>query len=60
MCVPLQANALPGQLKIKVRRNAIFEDSFDQVMRMQPHDLRRKLYITFDGEVGLDYGGLTR
>ena len=60
MCVPLQFNAFPGHLKIKVSRNTVFEDSFDQIMRMQPCDLRRKLYITFNGEVGLDYGGLTR
>ena len=31
-----------------------------QVMRFQPHDLRRRLYITFKGEEGLDYGGVAR
>jgi len=29
-------------------------------MRIQPHDLRRRLYITYRGEEGLDYGGLAR
>lgn len=29
-------------------------------MRFQPHDLRRRLYITFKGEEGLDYGGVAR
>jgi hypothetical protein len=31
-----------------------------QVMRFQAHDLRRRLYITFKGEEGLDYGGVAR
>ena len=29
-----------------------------QIMRLQPFDLRRRLYIIFRGEEGLDYGGL--
>ena len=31
-----------------------------QVMRYPPHDLRRRLYIIFKGEEGLDYGGVAR
>jgi len=29
-------------------------------MRYQAHDLRRRLYIIFKGEEGLDYGGVAR
>ena len=29
-------------------------------MRLPPFDLRRRLYITFRGEEGLDYGGVAR
>ena len=29
-------------------------------MRLQPFDLRRRLFITFRGEEGLDYGGVAR
>ena len=29
-------------------------------MRLQPFDLRRRLYIVFKGEEGLDYGGIAR
>jgi hypothetical protein len=29
-------------------------------MKLQPYDLRRKLCITFEGEDGLDYGGVSR
>jgi len=32
----------------------------EQIMRLQPFDLRRRLYIVFKGEEGLDYGGIAR
>ncbi|BFZ13158.1 hypothetical protein BsWGS_16197 [Bradybaena similaris] len=54
------SNALPGHVKITVSRDNLFEDSFAQIMRLLPFDLRRRLYIIFKGEEGLDYGGLAR
>lgn len=54
------SNALSGHVKITVSRDNLFEDSFAQIMRLQPFDLRRRLYIIFKGEEGLDYGGLAR
>ncbi|KAL5022685.1 hypothetical protein ScPMuIL_001840 [Solemya velum] len=54
------SNALPGHVKITVSRENLFEDSFAQIMRLQPFDLRRRLYIIFKGEEGLDYGGVAR
>ncbi|KAK0048262.1 NEDD4-like E3 ubiquitin-protein ligase WWP1 [Biomphalaria pfeifferi] len=54
------SNTLPGHVKITVSRDNLFEDSFAQIMRLQPFDLRRRLYIIFKGEEGLDYGGLAR
>ncbi|KAF7490754.1 E3 ubiquitin-protein ligase Su(dx) [Sarcoptes scabiei] len=53
-------NALPSHIKIQVSRNNIFEDSFHAIMRVPPHELRRRLFITFKGEEGLDYGGIAR
>lgn len=53
-------NALPSHIKIQVSRNNIFEDSFHSIMRVPPHELRRRLFITFRGEEGLDYGGIAR
>lgn len=53
-------NALPSHIKICISRSNIFEDSFHQVMRVPPHELRRRLFITFRGEEGLDYGGVAR
>jgi len=53
-------NALQSHIKICVTRANIFEDSFHQIMRVPPYELRRRLYITFKGEEGLDYGGVAR
>ncbi|GAA5996135.1 NEDD4 family E3 ubiquitin-protein ligase [Rhodotorula paludigena] len=50
----------PGQCHVKVRRTHIFEDSYAEIMRQTPNDLRKRLMIKFDGEDGLDYGGLSR
>ncbi|GAA5957684.1 hypothetical protein JCM3765_001479 [Sporobolomyces pararoseus] len=50
----------PGQCHVKVRRSHIFEDSYAEIMRQTPNDLKKRLMIKFDGEDGLDYGGLSR
>ncbi|KAJ2891994.1 hypothetical protein MKZ38_010460 [Zalerion maritima] len=49
-----------GQCHIKVRRSHIFEDSFAEISRQSASDLKKRLMIKFDGEDGLDYGGLSR
>lgn len=54
------SNAVTGHIKISVTRQTLFEDSFHQVMRLPPYDLRRRLFIIFRGEEGLDYGGVSR
>ncbi|OZJ02783.1 putative E3 ubiquitin-protein ligase hulA [Bifiguratus adelaidae] len=51
---------IPGQCQIKVNRNRLFEDSFAEIMRQSPSDLKKRLMIKFDGEDGLDYGGVSR
>jgi E3 ubiquitin-protein ligase NEDD4 len=51
---------VPGQCHIKVRRDHIFEDAYAEIMRQVPADLKKRLMIKFDGEDGLDYGGLSR
>ncbi|XP_054435820.1 NEDD4-like E3 ubiquitin-protein ligase WWP1 [Pteronotus mesoamericanus] len=55
-----RSNALPSHLRINVSRQTLFEDSFQQIMALKPYDLRRRLYVIFRGEEGLDYGGLAR
>lgn len=51
---------LSGQCHVKIRRGAIFEDSYAEIMRQSATDLKKRLMIKFDGEDGLDYGGLSR
>ncbi|RKP10065.1 E3 ubiquitin-protein ligase RSP5 [Thamnocephalis sphaerospora] len=51
---------MSGQCHLKVRREHIFEDSYNEIMRMSEADLRKRLMIKFEGEDGLDYGGLSR
>uniref|UniRef100_A0A3Q2E977 E3 ubiquitin-protein ligase n=1 Tax=Cyprinodon variegatus TaxID=28743 RepID=A0A3Q2E977_CYPVA len=52
--------ALPQHIKIIVSRQNLFEDSFQQIMSINPQDLRRRLMVIFPGEEGLDYTGLSR
>lgn len=49
-----------GQCHIKVSRESIFEGSYTEIMRQSPNDLKKRLMIKFEGEDGLDYGGLSR
>jgi len=46
--------------KMTIQRSDMFRDSYNAVMGCDPATLRRRLYITFLGEEGLDYGGLAR
>lgn len=55
-----QTNALPNHIKISVSRQTLFEDSYHQIMNAEAFALRRRLYIIFKGEEGLDYGGVSR
>ncbi|XP_066598927.1 E3 ubiquitin-protein ligase Su(dx) [Prorops nasuta] len=55
-----QTNALPNHIKITVSRQTLFEDSYHQIMNAEAFALRRRLYIIFKGEEGLDYGGVSR
>lgn len=51
---------IPGQCHVKVSRESIFEGSYAEIMRQTPNDLKKRLMIKFEGEDGLDYGGLSR
>ncbi|XP_037491239.1 E3 ubiquitin-protein ligase UPL1 isoform X2 [Jatropha curcas] len=51
---------LSGPLRISVRRAYVLEDSYNQ-LRMRPSlDLKGRLNVQFQGEEGIDAGGLTR
>lgn len=52
---------VPNKFEIKVRRASILEDSFRAIMTVNKIELlKTKLWVEFEGEVGLDYGGLAR
>ncbi|XP_059620517.1 E3 ubiquitin-protein ligase Nedd-4 isoform X5 [Phlebotomus argentipes] len=53
--------SVPNKFEIKVRRASIFEDSYRVLNSVTKTDLlKTKLWVEFEGEVGLDYGGLAR
>lgn len=55
-----QSNAITSHIKITVSRQTLFEDSYHQIMRSAAYEMRKRLYIVFRGEEGLDYGGVSR
>ena len=51
---------LNGKCEIKIRRTRVLEDSYGAVMALTGEDLKRRLMVGFEGEDGLDYGGVSR
>ncbi|KAJ6559140.1 hypothetical protein DFH09DRAFT_1364911 [Mycena vulgaris] len=51
---------LAGKCEIKLRRTRVLEDSYGAVMALTAEDLKRRLMVNFEGEDGLDYGGVGR
>jgi len=49
-----------GHCRLEVSRQEVFEESYRQIVKMRPKDLRKRLMIKFRGEDGLDYGGVAR
>jgi E3 ubiquitin-protein ligase NEDD4 len=44
-----------GDCEIKIRRDDLLADSYAEIMRQTPNDLKRRLNIKFKGKVGLEY-----
>ncbi|XP_061451913.1 E3 ubiquitin-protein ligase NEDD4 isoform X2 [Rhineura floridana] len=52
---------IPNKLEMKLHRATIFEDSYRRIIAIKkPEYLKARLWIEFDGEKGLDYGGVAR
>lgn len=49
-----------AQVFVDVSRRTVLADAYEQIMRLGAEELRRRLTIRFDGEQGLDYGGVAR
>lgn len=50
----------PLCLRACVRPRATAQESYRQIMKMRPKDLKKRLMVKFRGEEGLDYGGVAR
>ncbi|KAM4749508.1 E3 ubiquitin-protein ligase NEDD4 isoform 3-T3 [Rhinophrynus dorsalis] len=52
---------IPNRFEMKLRRTAILEDSYRRIIAVKrPDILKARLWIEFDSEKGLDYGGVAR
>ena len=49
-----------GHCRLEVSRSEVFEDSYRQIVKMRPKDMRKRLMVKFKTEEGLDYGGVAR
>lgn len=47
-------------MAVHVRRDHVFEDSYRELHRKSPEEMKNRLYIVFEGEEGQDAGGLLR
>ncbi|XP_066566896.1 E3 ubiquitin-protein ligase NEDD4-like isoform X4 [Amia ocellicauda] len=52
---------IPNRFEMKLHRNNIFEESYRRIMSLKrPDILKARLWIEFELEKGLDYGGVAR
>ncbi|KAM4809472.1 E3 ubiquitin-protein ligase NEDD4-like isoform 4-T4 [Rhinophrynus dorsalis] len=52
---------IPNRFEMKLHRNSIFEESYRRIMSVKrPDVLKARLWIEFESEKGLDYGGVAR
>lgn len=50
----------PAPLRVSIRRAYVLEDSYNQLRLRSAQDLKGRLMVHFQGEEGIDAGGLTR
>ncbi|KAJ8340452.1 hypothetical protein SKAU_G00350850 [Synaphobranchus kaupii] len=52
---------IPNRFEMKLRRTAVLEDSYRRILSVKRAEfLKARLWIDFEGEKGLDYGGVAR
>eukprot|EP00730_Choanoeca_flexa_P007749 TRINITY_DN12385_c0_g4_i1.p1 TRINITY_DN12385_c0_g4~~TRINITY_DN12385_c0_g4_i1.p1 ORF type:complete len:1717 (+),score=489.72 TRINITY_DN12385_c0_g4_i1:522-5153(+) len=49
-----------SRVRLRIRRDYLFEDSYNQVIRLSDNQLNAKFDVQFAGEEGIDAGGLLR
>lgn len=61
LSVSLPQADIPNRFEMKLHRNNIFEESYRRIMSLKrPDSLKARLWIEFESEKGLDYGGVAR
>eukprot|EP00116_Pleurobrachia_bachei_P000016 sb/3460278/ len=55
-----QPSSNTAKCEVRVSRKALLANSFDSIMSKTSSDLIKRLWVVFDGEPGLDYGGVAR
>ena len=43
-------------MAVHIRREHVFEDSYRELHRRTPEEIKNRLYVVFDGEEGQDAG----
>jgi ubiquitin-protein ligase E3 A len=59
----LGASSMQPYLKLKIRRDFLIDDALaelEMVAMTNPKDLKKQLFIEFDGEQGIDEGGVSK
>uniref|UniRef100_A0A3Q2QWV5 HECT-type E3 ubiquitin transferase n=1 Tax=Fundulus heteroclitus TaxID=8078 RepID=A0A3Q2QWV5_FUNHE len=52
---------IPNRFEMKMKRSSVLEDSYRRILAVKRPDLlKARLWVEFDGEKGLDYGGVAR
>jgi len=47
-------------IEILIDRKNFFSDAFYQIMSRSPYELKSRFYVRYQGESGVDAGGLLR
>jgi hypothetical protein len=54
------SDAHAGSIRITVRRDRVFDDSYQQLRALSAHQVKERMHVQFSGEEGVDAGGVTR
>jgi E3 ubiquitin-protein ligase HUWE1 len=54
------SEAHAGTIRITVRRDRVFDDSYHQLRSHSAEEMKGRLHVQFNGEEGIDAGGVTR
>ncbi|XP_015254845.1 PREDICTED: E3 ubiquitin-protein ligase NEDD4 isoform X2 [Cyprinodon variegatus] len=57
----IKPSDIPNRFELKLKRSSVLEDSYRRILGVKrPELLKARLWVEFEGEKGLDYGGVAR